>query len=144
MVSTGDRDAIEPPVRRYTSYQSDRTFSILDWALRSVKHKDGVKFEYNGLHYVVNSRSFDIDDKWKLSCLGPMYEYLMPWGEGDYEKPVVVEFDRDGFDEFIETFEIEGKTVKWILEHQRSWKYKFSAKHLEEMLMGFSFNFFAL
>ncbi|WML67922.1 MAG: hypothetical protein METHP_01490 [Methanoregula sp. SKADARSKE-2] len=131
---------IGPPVR-YTSYHSDKTFSILDRALQNVKNKDGVKFEYNGLEYLVTSRSFDKDDKWKLCCLGPMYEYLMPWSEGDYEKPVVVEFDRDTFEEFIETFEIEGKTVKWILEHQKSWKYKFSAKHFEEILTGFSFWF---
>lgn len=131
---------IDPPVR-YTSYHSDKTYSILEEVRRSVKAGWGFVFEYNGLHYVVNSRSFDADDKWRLYCLGLMYEYLMPWSEGDYEKPVVAEFDGDKFEEFIETFEIEGKTVKWILEHQKSWKYKLSAKHLEEVMTGFSFWF---
>jgi len=130
----------EPPVR-YTSYHSEKTFSILDRALENVKNKGGVKFEYNGLEYLVRSRSFDMDDKWKLSCLGPMYEYLMPWSEGDYEKPVLTEFDRDQFDEFTEKFEIEGKTVRWILEHQKEWRYKLTAEHFEKVLMGFSFWF---
>ena len=130
----------EPPAR-YTSYHSDKTFSRLSWARHEIQNKSGFLFEYNGLQYSVGSRSFDMDDKWKLSCLGPMYEYLMPWGKGDYEEPVLTEFDWDKFDEFIETFEIEGKTVRWILEHQKEWRYKLTAEHFEKVLMGFSFNF---
>jgi hypothetical protein len=70
-----------------------------------------------------------------------MYKHLMPWSGGEDNREVLAEFDRDKFEEFIDTFEIEGKTVKWILEHQKGWKYKFSAKHLEETLTGFSFWF---
>jgi len=54
---------------------------------------------------------------------------------------VLTEFDWDKFDEFIETFEIEGKTVRWILEHQKEWRYKLTAEHFEKVLMGFSFWF---
>jgi hypothetical protein len=43
-----------------------------------------------------------------------MRKYLTPIGcEGEQE--VFVQFDGDKFEEFIETVEIGGKTVKWIL-----------------------------
>lgn len=63
----------------------------------------------------------------------------MPWGPGIEGK--ITEFSDDAIDEFITTFEIEGKTVEWIIMNQREWKYKLSAKHLEQILTGFSFKF---
>jgi len=70
-----------------------------------------------------------------------MYKYLMPWSGGEGPRKTLAEFDGEKFDEFIETFEIEGKTVRWILEHQKEWKYNLTAEHFEKVLTGFSFFF---
>ena len=130
----------EQPVR-YTSYHSDKTFSILSLAKQRIKEKWALGFEYNGIQYTVRSTKSDAPDTGKLVCLGPMYEYITPWCEGEYQKPVLATFNTENFDEFIETFEIEGKTVKWVLEHQKEWKYKLTAEHFEKILTGFSFWF---
>jgi hypothetical protein len=53
----------------------------------------------------------------------------------------LTEFSDDAMDEFISTYEIEGKTIEWIINHQKVWKYKLSAEHLERVLTGFSFFF---
>jgi hypothetical protein len=126
---------------RYTSYHSDKTFSILVRAVQAVKNKEGFEFENSGLQYSVRSRSYNLDEKWVLICVGQMYEYLMPWAGATGEVEVLAELDRENFEKFIETFEIEGKTVRWILEHQKEWKYKLTANHLEKILTGFSFWF---
>jgi hypothetical protein len=47
----------------------------------------------------------------------------------------------DTIDEFIKTFEIEGKTVEWVLNHQKVWKYKLTTDYFERALNGFSFRF---
>ena len=106
---------------RYTSYQSDKTHSILD-----DKRRGGI-FEYNGIEYDIDNHS--------LVVRGEMYRYVMPWGgAGDPRDPQppqpLAEFT--DFELFIETFEIEGKTVKWILEHQKAWKYLCPSEHLEK------------
>jgi len=78
---------------RYTSYYSDVTFSVLDRVLGDVSRKWRFGFEYNGLKYSVGSRSCNPDDIWRLCCVGPMQEYLMPWSEGDCTKPGLPEFE---------------------------------------------------
>ena len=134
---------------RYTSYYSDVTFSILDRVLGDVSRKWGFSFKHNGLKYSVGSRIFQadvkcggyIDDGWGLFCIGPVHEYVMPWSEGDFGKPLLTSFDRGDFEKIIDIFEIEGKTVRWILEHQKEWKYKLPASHLEKILPGWGFEF---
>ncbi|WML67909.1 MAG: hypothetical protein METHP_01477 [Methanoregula sp. SKADARSKE-2] len=131
---------INPPVR-YTSYHSDKTFSILEDARGRISRGGSTFFEYNGLDCRLGGQYQRPVKPGVLELTAsPMCKYLTPIG-CEREQEVFVQFDGDKFEEFIETFEIEGKTVKWILEHQKSWKYKFSAKHLEETLAGFSFWF---
>ena len=122
---------------RYTSYHSDDTYSVFDRVWGSIKRKSGFSFEYNGLSYSVHFSPSE--KKWTLYSNGPMNEYLMPWSPG--RTGTLTEFSDDAADEFIGTFEIEGKTVEWIINHQKEWKYKFSAEHLERVLTGFSFCF---
>jgi len=132
-----------PPVR-YTSYHSDKTFSILDKAQHRIKHNTCFVFEYNGLEYhisTIHRNQLKANELWHLHTTR-MPIYLMPDAGSDSEAPnFLTEFNGENFDEFIETFEIEGKTVKWVLEHQKEWKYSFSAKHLEKVLTGYSFWF---
>jgi len=45
------------------------------------------------------------------------------------------------FETFIKTYEIEGKTLEWILDHQKAWKYKLTAEHLESILNKHCFSF---
>jgi hypothetical protein len=59
----------------------------------------------------------------------------------DTKEETLAEFKTGTFKEFIKTYEIEGKTLEWILEHQRTWKYKLTAEHFERILTGFSFCF---
>lgn len=133
----------DPPVR-YTSYHSDKTFSILEDARGWISRGVATGFEYNGLQYGFDYPPQDTTKPivgWRLISR-PMDKFQSPDDSGVVEKPTLrAEFDGNKFEEFIETFEIEGKTVKWILEHQKSWKYKLSAKHFEEILTGFSFWF---
>lgn len=132
------------PIERYTSYHTGGPFSILDrvrgLVYRATKTEEdwGFLFEYNGISYSVR--------KGELLTTGLIRKYNTPscdgegFGEGCGYK-VITEFDGDKFDEFIQTFKIEGKTVEWILDHQREWKYKMSAEHFEKIVRGFSFWF---
>jgi len=122
---------------RYTSYHSDDTYSLFDEVRGRIKRKWNFHFEYNGIPY--SAEYNPADNKWTLHSHEPKFAYLMPWRESN--AGTVAEFSNDAADEFISTFEIEGKTVGWILDNQRWWKYRFSAKHLEEVLTGFSFWF---
>ncbi len=128
-----------PPeaAERYTSYHSDNVYSIFDKVWGQIKRKKSFDFEYNGIPYSVGFNP--AEKKWTLFSHEPMHEYLMPWWPG--KAGTVTEFSDDAVDEFITAFEIEGKTVEWILNHQKEWKYKFSAAHLEKVLTGFSFVF---
>jgi hypothetical protein len=130
---------------RYTSYHSDKTFSILDsgsgWARRRINENSPFSFEFNGKYYTMEPQHSEPIKKWYVISHGLMYKYLMPWSGGEGEREALGEFIGDTFDEFIDTFVIEGKTVRWILEHQKEWKFKMTAKHFEEILTGFSFTF---
>ena len=130
-------DHAQNTAERYTSYHSDGTYSIFDNVWGRIKRKWGFNFEYNGMPY--SAEYNPTDNRWTLYSREPKFEYLMPWAER--QAGAVAEFSNDAADEFISTFEIEGKTIGWILDNQRWWKYKFSGKHLEEVLTGFSFWF---
>jgi hypothetical protein len=142
MVKTDEIGEQMPP-QRYTSYHSDTTFSILDKVRRYIPLNLSNSFEYNGLKYHLGypTQPFKSSGLWELTSR-PMDRYLTTGGTAPSEPSKrQAEFEGAKFDEFIETFEIEGKTVKWVLEHQKEWKYLFSAAHLERVLTGFSFWF---
>jgi hypothetical protein len=42
---------------RYTSYHSDKTFSMLEWGRSCIKGGSGFCFEYNGMRYWFGSSS---------------------------------------------------------------------------------------
>ena len=130
----------EQPVR-YTSYQSDKTFSILTLAKQQIKNNTSFSFEYNGLKYhfsIILRNKLKTNELWHLSSSRKSM-FMVPYS--NETATLLTEFNGDNFDEFIETFEIEGKTVKWVLEHQKEWKYKLTAEHFEKVLTGFSFEF---
>lgn len=111
---------------RYTSYRSDKTFSILGHALRALG-KVQVDFECNGLLYSICRDRI---------VFTPMSQYLMPY---QINKPTcLTQFNPEILTdikqtfEFISTYEIEGKTILWLLEHQKEWKYNLSASHFEK------------
>jgi hypothetical protein len=124
------------PAGRYVSYHSRDTYSISDTACVCIRKKQRFRFEYNGVPYSIEYRPEE--NKWVLLSHGQMGEYLMPWASGTLGIQVA-EFD--DADRGIKEFEIEGKTIEWILDNQRWWKYKFSSAHLERILTGFSFCF---
>ena len=74
------------------------------------------------------------NNDWRLVG-NQMSKYIEPDGvtePGQEQVLTITEFNSDDFESFIETFEIEGKTIKWILEHQREWKYLCPSAHLEK------------
>jgi hypothetical protein len=111
---------------RYTSYRSDKTFSILDHTLRALG-KGQVDFEYNGILYSI------CRDRIVFTS---MSKYLMPYRISKPTcltqfNPEILTDIKQAF-EFINTYEIEGKTILWLLEHQKEWKYNLSASHFEK------------
>jgi hypothetical protein len=88
-------------------------------------------FEYNGIYYILTNTTLVIYGVWP--------RYLSPYCGGGWK--TLIEFNADDCSQFIRTYEIEGKTLEWILEHQREWKYKLTAEHFERVLTGFSFVF---
>jgi len=142
-------DPIEIP-ERYTSYHHpEKIFSTLKWVQKRVKEGVCASFEYDGILYNLDQLSKDSpnwDGTISLDVAGPMFRYVMPWGgAGDpfNSKPPtpLATFRGDEFDEFIATYEIEGRTLEWILEHQREWKYTMDAAHLESILNKQCFSF---
>jgi len=131
-------DQAQNSAEHYTSYHSEDTYSLFDETWGRIKRKGRFDFEYNGKSYSCSYNSSK--KKWMLFFEYLMPEYLTPdWGGEGRNK--ITEFTDDATDVFITTFEIEGKTVEWILNHQREWKYKLSAEHIERVLHGYSFEF---
>jgi hypothetical protein len=137
-------DNLAETPRRYTSYHSDKTFSILEDVRGFISRGLGNSFEYNGLQYWFGRLyldQFKTGNLWRLKS-NRMKMFLTTDADPDDQKSTLnATFDGDKFDAFIETFEIEGKTVRWVLEHQKCWKYIFSSEHFEKVLTGYGFEF---
>jgi hypothetical protein len=125
-------DPTSPP-ERYTSYHNpEKPFSILNEDRTDIQQRWLCReFEYNGLTYGLSVYSGE------LATYGPALKYLMPWD--DRKRQVLATFT--DFSTFIKTYEIEGRTLEWILDHQREWKYKMTAEHVEWNAGGFTFAF---
>ena len=132
------------PPERYTSYHPNKTYSLLEKARRRIKDQScGCVFEYNGMRYSFFKQASTPNNDWRLVG-NQMSKYVETDGitePGQEHILTITEFNGDDFESFVETFEIEGKTVKWILEHQRTWKYKLTAEYFERVLTGYSFCF---
>jgi len=118
--------------------------SLLELAGKRVRKSLPVEFEYCGAIYLIKKVNTDEKaGKWELLTLGAAFEYLSPtYDRNPDDARTITEFDGDKYEDFISTFRLGGKTIQWILDHQRVWRYRLTAEHFENVLTGFSFTFF--
>lgn len=128
------------PPERYASYHHppEKTHSILERANVYAQTGGNFSFEYNGIGYRLICRASS-GSGGSMHICGTVPHYVVPYWDGE-EREIATFTD---FTSFISTYAIEGRTLEWILEHQREWKYQCPAAHLESILnehcLGFAF-----